>query len=109
MMRGRRRRGRHGRLPLPVMVGKLSAAIAFQPEPRGTGDPIYLEFAELEAIRLVDLENLSQEEAGETMGISRGTIWRLLNGGRMKVAQALTEGRRLEIIQPPREQLSGNI
>jgi len=100
MMRGRRRRGRHGRLPLPVKVGKPPTATAFQPEPKGTGDPVYLEFAELEAIRLVDLENLSQEAAGEAMGVSRGTIWRLLNGGRMKVAQVLTEGRRLEIVQP---------
>ncbi|MFH2110280.1 MAG: DUF134 domain-containing protein [Candidatus Bathyarchaeota archaeon] len=102
-MRGRRRRGRHGRLPLPVKVGKPPTATAFQPEPKGTGDPVYLEFAELEALRLVDLENLSQEEAGEGMGVSRGTVWRLLHGGRMKVAQALTEGRRLEIVQPPHE------
>jgi predicted DNA-binding protein (UPF0251 family) len=100
MMRGRRRRGRHGRLPLPVKVGKQPAARVFQPEPPSPGDPVYLEFAELEAMRLVDLENLSQEEAGESMGVSRGTIWRLLNGGRMKVAHALTEGRRLEIVQP---------
>jgi len=81
-------------------VGKPPAAKVFQPEPPGPADPVYLEFAELEAIRLVDLENLSQEAAGEAMGVSRGTIWRLLNGGRMKVAQALTEGRRLEIVQP---------
>lgn len=100
MMRGRRRRGGHGRFPLPVKVGKQAAAKVFKPEPPGPGEPVYLEFAELEAIRLVDLENLSQEAAGETMGVSRGTIWRLLNSGRTKVAQALTEGRRLEIVQP---------
>jgi len=100
MMHGRRRRGRHGRLPMPVKVGKPSTATAFQPEPARPGDAVQLEFAELEAIRLVDLENLSQEEAGTAMGVSRGTIWRLLNGGRMKVTRALTEGRRLEILQP---------
>ena len=100
MMHGRRRRGRHGRLPMPVKVGKPSAATAFQPEPMRPGDPVHLEFAELEAIRLVDLEGMSQEEAGAAMGVSRGTIWRLLNSGRMKVAQALTEGKRLEILQP---------
>jgi len=99
-MHGRRRRGRHGRLPMPVKVSKPSAVTAFQPEPARPVDPVQLEFAELEAIRLVDLEGMSQEEAGAAMGVSRGTIWRLLNGGRMKVAQALTEGRRLEIIQP---------
>lgn len=85
---------------MPVKVGKPSTATAFQPEPARPGDAVQLEFAELEAIRLVDLENLSQEEAGTAMGVSRGTIWRLLNGGRMKVTRALTEGRRLEILQP---------
>jgi len=46
-------------------------------------------------LRLVDLEGLSQAEAGEKMGISRGTIWRLLQSARKKSAQALTEARPL--------------
>jgi len=46
-------------------------------------------------LRLVDLEGLSQEEAGERMGVSRGTIWRLLQSARKKSAQALTEARPL--------------
>jgi len=48
--------------------------------------------------RLVDLEGLSQEEAGTKMGISRGTVWRLLQSARRKTAQALTEGRPLQIV-----------
>ena len=59
--------------------------------------PVYLEVAELEALRLVDLQGLSQDEAGEKMGVSRGTIWRLLQSARSKVAQALTEGRQILI------------
>jgi uncharacterized protein len=39
------------------------------------------------------MEGLSQEEAGQRMNISRGTIWRLVQSGRRKAAQALSEGR----------------
>ena len=56
-----------------------------------------IEPAELEVLRLVDLEGLSQEEAGSRMGISRDTVWQLLQEARSKSAQALTEGRRIHI------------
>jgi predicted DNA-binding protein (UPF0251 family) len=67
------------------------------PNPSRNLAPILIEIAELEALRLVDLEGLSQEEAGKRMGISRGTVWRLLQDARKKTAQALTEGRPLQI------------
>ena len=35
------------------------------------------------------------------MGVSRGTVWRLLQSGRTKIAQALVEGRRIEISEHP--------
>jgi predicted DNA-binding protein (UPF0251 family) len=44
-------------------------------------------------MRLVDQKGLSQQEAGESMKASRGTVWRLLQRGREKVVVALTEGR----------------
>jgi predicted DNA-binding protein (UPF0251 family) len=100
MMRGRRRRGRHGRQPLPVKIDLEPRVDAFTPEPNAYGERIQMELAELEALRLVDLDNLTQEEAGDMMGVSRGTIWRLLKRGRTKVVAALVEGRKLEIIQP---------
>jgi RNA polymerase sigma factor (sigma-70 family) len=56
-----------------------------------------LELIELEVIRLIDLEGLTQEQAGQKMGISRGTIWRILHRARRKIAQALVEGRRIKI------------
>lgn len=93
MMRGRRRHGRHGRIPTPVKVRHTPTVTAFRPEPEEHGDPIHLELAELEAMRLVDLEDLSQEEAGQAMGVSRGTVWRLLQRGRKKTVTALVEGR----------------
>lgn len=93
----RRRRGRRGRFPKSVSLGHAPIVNRFTPSPQGSPEPIYIEPAELEALRLVDLEGLSQEEAGERMGVSRGTVWRLLQSARKKSAQALTEGRPLLI------------
>lgn len=52
---------------------------------------------ELEAMRLVDLLRKDQSAAGAEMGISRGTVQRLLYSGRRKVTQALLEGRPIRI------------
>jgi predicted DNA-binding protein (UPF0251 family) len=70
---------------------------SFTPDTPQLGEPVVLDGAELEVIRLVDLEGLSQEEAGARMGVSRGTIWRLLQEARRKTAAALSEGRRIDI------------
>jgi len=99
MSRRRCRQGRRGRFPKPVFIPNPSKVEQFIPEPKTTANPILIEPAELEALRLVDLEGLSQEQAGTKMGISRGTIWRLLQSARRKVAQALTEGRPLTVTQ----------
>jgi predicted DNA-binding protein (UPF0251 family) len=32
------------------------------------------------------------------MGVSRGTVWRLLQSARKKTSQALTEGRPLQVV-----------
>ena len=93
--RPRRRRGRRGRFPEPVNLGQVPIIDRFSPFPQSSPQPIYIELAELEVLRLVDLEGLSQEEAGERMGVSRGTVWRLLQSARKKSAQALTEARPL--------------
>ena len=96
--RPRRRRGRRGRFPKPVSLGQIPTLNRFVPFPQGNPEPIYIEPAEVEALRLVDLEGLSQEEAGEKMGVSRGTVWRFLQSARKKTAQALTEARPLFIV-----------
>ncbi len=46
---------------------------------------------ELEALKLCDNDGLTQEEAGKRMGVSRGTVQRLLSSGRKKTATALSE------------------
>ena len=55
-------------------------------------DQIQLQRDELEVLRLCDRDGLIQEEAGNRMGVSRGTVQRLLASARQKVAQALVDG-----------------
>lgn len=50
---------------------------------------------ELEALYLCDGKDLNQERAGEMMGVSRGTVQRLLAQGRKKVVEALVDGKAL--------------
>ncbi len=95
--RHRCRHGRRGRLPKPVSIERAPSIDRFNPAPQQNLEPIYIEAAELEAFRLVDLEGLSQEEAGQRMGVSRGTVWRLVQSARKKTAQALSEGKSLSI------------
>jgi predicted DNA-binding protein (UPF0251 family) len=91
----RRRRGRRGRFPIQPKVQKQPKAKKMKPEPQAKKDPIYLDSAETEVLRLIDLEGMYQEQAGMIMGVSRGTIWRLLMSARKKIVQALFEARPL--------------
>ena len=71
-------------------------------KPTGTPLPelkqITLHRDELEALRLCDSEAMTQEEAGRSMGVSRGTIQRIITVARRKTAQALTEGHALVFV-----------
>jgi len=58
---------------------------------------ITLDHDELEALVLCDEKELSQEAAGAQMGVSRGTVQRLLATGRKKVVGALAAGKVLAI------------
>jgi len=48
-----------------------------------------LSLDEFEAMRLCDIENMDQEQAGKQMGVSRGTIQRLLYEARKKIIEAI--------------------
>jgi len=52
---------------------------------------------EFEVLRLCDLENKNQQEAGDIIGISRGTVQRLLYSGRKKIVSALLNNYALKI------------
>ena len=52
---------------------------------------VTIKFEELEALRLADLEGITQSEACVNMGISRHTFGRILATARRKVARSLVE------------------
>jgi uncharacterized protein len=70
-------------------------------------EEVVLALDELEALRLVDFEALSQKAAGEKMGVSRGTIGRLLEKGRKIVVDVLLHGKALRIEGGPVAATSG--
>lgn len=57
--------------------------------PLRTLEKVRLELSELETMRLCDVEGLDQAAAGAHMGVSRGSVQRLLKSGRAKVVNAL--------------------
>ncbi len=81
----------------PRTCGCRLAGKAFKPSglPMTELERITLFEDELEALKLCDLDGLTQEEAGASMGISRGTVQRLLAGARKKTAEALSQGKAL--------------
>jgi len=74
--------------------------ICFKPcgVPAHSLDVITLTKDELEAIRLADLEGLYQEDAATKMEVSRPTFGRILNNARAKIADAIINGKSLELI-----------
>lgn len=60
-------------------------------------EALSLNLEELEAVRLVDLLDLDQEEAAFYMGISRKALWNDLMNARHKIAAALVYGMGLRI------------
>ena len=58
---------------------------------------VCLSVEEAEAIRLKDLEGLEQEECAQRMNVSRTTFSRVLGSARQKVADALLNGKAINI------------
>ena len=96
-VRGRGRPPKH-RLVRMGLEGFVFAPLDNSGSPLQT-TPIHMRPDEFEALRLVYLEGLNQDEAARMMNISRGTLWRALDSGRRKLVQALVERRPL-IISP---------
>ncbi len=74
---------------------------AFYFKPRGIPmrelEEVVLTMEEMEALRLKDYKNLDQVTAAEKMKTSQSTFQRILSSARQKIAQAIVEGKALEI------------
>ena len=86
-----------GRREKTRRVGMQPEYLGFTPDGMAAGVDVTLAIDELEALRLVDLEQLSQAEAAERMGVARTTIAMICRRAHAKVADALVNGRRLVI------------
>ena len=80
--------------------------VAFNPaisyfKPRGIPmmqlEEVRLTVDEREAIRLSDLHGMSHEEAGRCMGVSRATFGRIIQNGRKAIADALINGKAINV------------
>jgi predicted DNA-binding protein (UPF0251 family) len=59
---------------------------------------IYLDVEEYEIIRLIDEEDLTQEEASELMGLARTSVQRTYASARKKISSFIVYGGTLEIV-----------
>lgn len=88
---GRRRKCR--------FVADMPAVTVFKPQgvPMGQLYGVVLGLDGFEAMRLVDGEGMSQEEAASLMQVSRPTLCRILGEARTQVARALSRGWAIRI------------
>jgi predicted DNA-binding protein (UPF0251 family) len=77
-------------LPESSVFGPVPARIA-------KGEPIVLTVDEYETIRLIDHENMSQEECAASMDVARTTVQRMYVEARQKIADCIVNGRLLRI------------
>jgi predicted DNA-binding protein (UPF0251 family) len=75
------------------------SVVYFKPQgiPMFQLEQVVLGVDEYEALRLVDLEGLQQQEAAARMKVSRATCARILEEAHRKVAEALTAGKAIRI------------
>lgn len=88
-----------GRPKCPRHVEQTPDVTYFKPRgvPLSNLEVVSITVEELEALRLVDVEGLRQEDAAIRVGISRRAFWEDLKAARTKVALALTTGKAIEI------------
>ena len=90
-------------MPRPFKNRKINGLFnsdCFKPNgiPLSMLSSIDLSVAELEALRLADLESMYQDAAAEEMGVSRQTFGNIIKSARKKVADAIINGKALKII-----------
>ena len=90
---------RRGRPRIRRIIEGTGESRCYEPRccPHEDGIVISLQPEEIELIRLIDLEGLEQEEAAEKLGVSRKTAWRDLHEARRKIADALVNGKGIDM------------
>jgi len=76
----------------PKMYGFKPFGMAFC-----EAENVIIQFDEYESLKLLNYDNLSQEEAAELMNVSRPTMTRIYNSALKKLSQAFVEGKTILI------------
>ena len=79
-------------------VCMLPRAAAFQSVGSEHSHPVTMTVEEYEAIRLIDLEGLTQEQAAQRMSVARPTVQRIYDAARRKLASFLVDGGSLRVM-----------
>ncbi len=69
----------------------------FSPDEVSSDETVVMSLDEFETIRLIDKEGMTQEECSNRMGVARTTVTSIYNSARKKIADALIDGKRLQI------------
>ena len=77
-------------LPDSNLFGPLGAKVTMN-------EAITMTVEEYETIRLIDLDNLTQEECSQRMAVARTTVQKIYGDARKKIAESLVNGSRLKI------------
>ena len=82
---------------IPRDICGLPADTCFKPNARPMSqlEHVHLKEDEFEALRLVDLLGMQQQEAAVAMGVSRQTLANVLKAARFKVVGCPTQGKAL--------------
>ena len=79
-------------------IAALPGCCRFQPDkPNKPKNAVLLTLDEFEAIRLIDLLGLTQQECAERMAVARSTVQTIYDSARKKLAQFLIMGTELRI------------
>lgn len=79
------------------ICGGLPAYNRFGPKGKRNNASIVMSIDEFETIRLIDYNNMMQEEAAQRLNVARTTAQAIYTAARKKIAQALIEGKDLVI------------
>ena len=78
-------------------ICRMPAHREFAPRGRESRETVILTVDEYEALRLVDLEGMTQEECAGQMGVSRPSVCAILESARRKVADMIVGGKGMRI------------
>lgn len=83
--------------------GPAMRCYAPQCESDKKGEVVSLLPEEMAALSLIDLQQMEQEQAAAVLGVSRKTIWRDIHEARRKIADALINGKTIQVAECTRK------